>query len=1110
MSVFDLSAHDLNRLPQPGEAGKWVGSDLQDVASDLRAGEGQSSRSGIRSVPDAWAQMLLARDALFEPGNTLHDETRGQWRALIATIALAPRYKQFYSLSVLPFADAKGRLTRLLLGTVMAPRTSMCDTVSWETDTAAIQLTDVRSRITSTIGLAVPDIVTAPGRAFPALRVAGVPWLADGPVDPTTVNISSIEASIIAGFCNNLAESARRLPVTANPSTTQVRQKLIDSVAAFANAAAAIGNGKWQTRAGGSSGLPWPRPLDAALVAPPEIVSDVAAGGSECAVKVRADIELPFRSIILADPALASADRPAHHIQLFDTWTLADAEVRLPEIKAIAARHGHLVLGPSDLLTANLVGHADGSTMPGHNEEAAKHFLPVTPTVLLILSGEALGAAAIVRPQGATIQAGIRLQMIDGTSHDLVRDYIGDRLKPAERLANFAMWPDFISPDWKHHVARASSNPAIDPCLVLAGAGRVIAADLTECSDDRRGDRVTQWSTLAVLDRNRQQDFGRGSAILTQFPLSDPSDGKQSSLQAWCSTTIEALFMTLNGEPAGCVVPKLKRLAAHIAVQRATVAIDFGTSNTIVRWARDGQVQGTPQLKSRVVQPIAAPSGGATFTDNARLDLVFFLPVIDQAMPFPTMILERSLPSGISADVDCAEQAIYFADRQGSGTISGLLGLLAGDTIKANIKWDSTAIGKLRATRFLRQLVMMIGAELATEGLPPSAIDWRLSYASAFEPVQQQKFRALIGEAIDRLTGTATASRTFHPEGLAAKQALALDGTIQSTSSLIVLLDIGGGTTDVAIWHGSQTLWQGSFRVAARSFFTEALVRHPSILDATGALDAAAANKLRDWSRDGNANGRDAGAARNLVELTIGQPDFDEKFRKAMRLNGQNQDWRALEIAATTAVSGMLWYLGRLLKRRLTDKEWEVPAVDLAAPTIALAGRGASYFRHLDPEGTIHLPAILGMLTRAMDFPDAVPNVYFSPTPKREVVDGLLSLSGQQPITSPSFSAAILGEKLSYQGTEWSADTDLAAVPMPDASPDISLSETRAFLAALKDSTGIAIDLTRPTSGGTLQGAVTTAMKSPFRYSGAAKPAAIETPLFILGLAALVDELVKL
>jgi hypothetical protein len=339
----------------------------------------------------------------------------------------------------------------------------------------------------------------------------------------------------------------------------------------------------------------------------------------------------------------------------------------------------------------------------------------------------------------------------------------------------------------------------------------------------------------------------------------------------------------------------------------------------------------------------------------------------------------------------------------------------------------------------------------------------------------------------------------FHSEGAAAMQALVVGSRVGSAGALVVMIDIGGGTSDVAIWQGTRTLWEGSFRLAAREFFTDLLVRYPGILKSTGAIDARGVERLVEWTKGKEPQPR---KARNLVELALGRANFNDDFGRALIDRIYNPEWLALEEAASVALGGMLWYVGRVIAIR--SAEWGLSKVDLGCPTIALVGRGSSYFKHLDPHADARLPKLARMLTTAMGTPEATPEIYFSPTPKQEVVDGLLALDNQ--ISSPlqRGEGAVIGEQIEINGKVLPPETELARLPTPETAPTIDISEMRSFLHALKIETGIDVDLTKKIDNVSRQNAVMSAIRDPFN-----KREPVTSPLFILGLRGLVGELAK-
>ena len=79
------------------QAGIWKDADinfLQGLANSLDCGESIKDMGSVDSIPDMWARPLLFKMALFDLEPTkqfvtgLHEKVRGEWRALLAMLAL--------------------------------------------------------------------------------------------------------------------------------------------------------------------------------------------------------------------------------------------------------------------------------------------------------------------------------------------------------------------------------------------------------------------------------------------------------------------------------------------------------------------------------------------------------------------------------------------------------------------------------------------------------------------------------------------------------------------------------------------------------------------------------------------------------------------------------------------------------------------------------------------------------------------------------------------------------------------------------------------------------------------------------------------------------------
>ena len=1112
MTVYNLPALSGN-VTTPGTPGTWTElQSLEALALDLKAGEAQQQRESVRSVPDPWAQVLLAGEALANKDHELHSDITAQWRALIATVALQTSFADVYRLTVdsLPVAGDRtddksnprsgGVLRDLLLGS-LAPAATASEGVGWAGNTAIVSIGRVeRSRVGTCVpvALAVPDILLAPGRPFRGIDIPGAPWLKGGPSDPTRAGLSADALQLVHDFATALREAMELQPASGRDAATQVA--LADALDKLATdcVPADVTRVPTDSRPGSHN---WPAPASGALNAVAVIAFPPGTGLSDCALECRADIRSPFSSIILADPAIAGTlGRPDLRVRLFNQFMLSDVPQRLPEIKEAAAKAGHLVLAVEDALVS-VIARLDRSTIPANADGARDLVLPITPLLLLVQPGEALALAAILQDRGDRVEAGVELRLNGGRAHRLVRTYGARQVERVDRLDDLGMWPNFAADSWRHYAVRAESRSGAELVLAVAASGALVAADLQE-----RPASLAAWIASRVINLDQgEQQLGSSKptgAKLVHFPFNPPSDRDNRGVQAWSTHAYEALFMTYKDQPVGCVVPVLARPLKD-AAKTATVAVDFGTSNTIARIDRPGVGRSEVKLGARVLNPIDPAVGLERYDGPQRKGFSDFLPIDGATMPFPTIMKTRSAVVPVAETVCGATETIYFADaRVGADEFEWI----SQGNLRADIKWDSSKEGNRRTLRFLRQLLMMIAADLAADDVDPKAIRWRFSYPNAFNKDQRDELKRAMKQACEALVGDPVAASELevHSEGEAAMQSLVRDETLSSAGNLVLMLDIGGGTTDIAIWRGVHTLWQGSFRLAAREFFTEPLARRPEILgDAMGGLDDATRQRLAGWAdeaKDGNRT-----RARSLVELRLNAPGFNRGFHDAFATHSRDPNWLALERTATVALGGMLWYLGRLLKHRT---EWALTSADLGEITVALGGRGSTYFTHIDPEKNGRLVRIARLLAIAAGV-DATPSVYFSPSPKQEVVDGLLSL----PVGSTAMASVdermILGEAvtmtLGQDRRIFAAVDDLAQVPASDASPEIDLSEMTAFLAALQKVTGHRIDLTQRIADGTLESSLKSSVRK--RLNDSRRP--LEAPMFILALRRLVEELAR-
>jgi hypothetical protein len=310
-------------------------------------------------------------------------------------------------------------------------------------------------------------------------------------------------------------------------------------------------------------------------------------------------------------------------------------------------------------------------------------------------------------------------------------------------------------------------------------------------------------------------------------------------------------------------------------------------------------------------------------------------------------------------------------------------------------------------------------------------------------------------------------------------------------ASLLVMLDIGGGTTDIAVRNGDAPVWRGSVRLAGGDFFTSWL-----------AANAGTLRDLRVFDDDPTAGlpaDEDHAAQRRLlVELAVNERGFSDRLGQAIaRAAGRDARLEALRATATVALGGLLWYTGRVLKGLAADGRLSPDVV--AAPSVALAGRGATYFRHLaaaDQEGLGRL-----LLAGAGRTGNATP--VFSRAPKHEVARGLLGEASPRASEADTALPLGIGVTLSSGLGVLPPDAPLSRVAGAKIA-NVDLDDMDAFLLALREHTGIGVAIG---GDGVLRGGSTMQAQARQALQRAADTGEVTEPPFVTALKVLVGML---
>lgn len=1102
------SGHNFKDATSPGS---WqsISGTLGELGEALDVDE-QATVDVVRSTPDPWAQARSFADAVLAPAGR-SKRLIGQWRGLVALFALSAHYEDTYRLALRPVALGERRSRFASVMTQLLPQSGLPAPVGdvshgWDRPVIIrISELDADRRpmgMGRDLGILNPACLVAAGRDVGAIRVAGVPWMRQGPVDPTQLNGSDAlhpaELQMLAAYLKRLDDDVASLCAGHGSAEQQdqlkhlrarlqsYRDDCLESVRYNGADEPPVKVEKGETL---EDGLPrlyqsFATPVRAT---PPE------PGTSDCIIRLRDDLRdpAPFKGLILLDPALATPERPATRIRFWGLKTLQQALTGpLSEREALReaiAKAGYMLVTPDDLLTRILVKLDDvdrPARIPAHPDTLADHLLPLSPVVLLIRKPDELASSVTLSRDG---KLSVTLS-VGGRSHVLSRRYV-DKPQAGEGrlvretdwgLGDFALWPNFTADHWHHYYARIdySTNSLNRLRGRFAMSGRLLADLLRQDqAPERRAEKIAHWADAAPLDN-------RGSAsILDRIPeyegrkfkghgltrLRATNSGGRASEVQMSTLAFEAAFFSVAVDPDQ---PPLPAGLSLLRINEATTshghagvaAIDFGTTNTVACLNDTVPLR----LNARVVHPIEA-AGDRITAASVELNQKFrdFMPVDDRRLPSPTVIINRPLDTAgrelLDADASLNDAVLirhlmYFQpDFAEDGTISAIpiqewSALL--NNIKYNLKWSSAPEMRDAARRFLRQMMLMIACEWTASGGDAAKLKWHFSRPK--DMGDDGDFLQQLRTALADVVGSPApdAIRPIKYEGDAAAAYILDEQTkAQGTRGTVnVILDIGGGTTDIAIWDNGRPLRQlfsTSMRLAGGDFFTDHIMRNPEVLEDFG---------LKAWSNviQQLASESDTDLQANIHyigELLFSGKTLDAAIERNWSRVSGTDNVRSLKETSYLFLGGIAWFVGRLLRNLIRDGELQQSALDDIA--VAFCGRGSGLFVRLhghDPRARTEISRLMLLIPAAAGVARPnYPQVQVSPFPKIEVAAGMIiSANDEDLVISPgggSDGGINFGDEVAALASE--PDVDPAERLYSSTPLEIGIEDLQPFLTAL-------------------------------------------------------------
>jgi hypothetical protein len=980
-------------------AGQWdvrKQTELEDLSGSLDV---ERVEFEVNSIPDMWARPLLFEMALFDRHHALHPRVRGEWRGLLAVIAL--RELRVISMSVrsveIPQVNADGGTAMVSQPSApdflnalskLTPRKTLAPDTSWH----KLYIFLLRNR---PIGITSPTTLVCTATECLG-RITTVPW-SDGRflTDPTA-QISYGEKEALASWLNTLKDSLLHHEGLQQTKEWNTLDGLIDDyitdLGGAPERAASLSDMSLQMTAGFFSYL------------------DRAVKNEGDGDPKRSHVRLlpsrpgePKPSILVVDRTIADQWRMQEHdIIVYGTIPL---ETTIPfsgmggQRNQIAGQNLNEAewWTPKDFFTKKLFVVEQKDAFPGamkakipgadvlrYQNQQITPILPIEKRLIDYLNINDLSQRLSFEQSNDGIIARLRLRLSgpdgNGREFEIRQEYRfkeNEVISLGESVPVLEVWPNFTIRDgkWKTYYTYYSAEGASNTFTAEPYTPGAPTPEVQPFTNNRG--EVERIITRAEL---------YPEVMVCKAPVAN----------------VETNSMELI--PAGVMLIEHPKVAE---LQRNTVniGIDFGTTSTNV-YIKEGNSDPRPIVFEDHFLQVAAPG-------SARPTLYdYFLPGEPVPAPFLTLFNDFNLQVNPQQLRPLLDGHIYFLQDYKKFDVNSKK---AGE-IATDLKWSSKNINQVRARAFLEQICLQSAAEAVLGGA--SEVIWAYSFPTAFSnAVIRQSFPRIWGQVTGACsTATGLTQPPESPRSKTESEASALffrRHDKASTSMGTVCIDIGGSTSDIAIWQDDELRWQSSVRLAGRDIFLDFLHSRPEVLQLFGLdisnLKSATGNQSAFYAQ---SDALLEGAGKSILEL--------------LPNHVANEQVQQLIQFIALGLSGLFYYVGLVLNY-LTSKE----IYRKQMPDIYVGGNGAKMFHWLDV-GSYSMKSPINelfkkALLQASGFASTeIFKLKISSRPKAEAAYGLVC-DEDLKINENNFEEVLAGEKFVENGQEKNWDQTIKA-----------------------------------------------------------------------------------
>lgn len=895
----------------------------------------------ISSIPDMWARPMLFEMALFNKEHALHQRILGEWRGLLAMIAL----KEVLGLNrltatqvTLPVIqppqngesqeeNASEQRDFLLTLAKLLPEASLAADTSWRT--LYIFLFNGQP-----IGMTSPTtLVVTAADYLNRISAQEVDWYNGTHLKDPSQTLPPLHKSILSGWLNNLINS-----IGAHGGLDIGRWNLLAGL--LRNFKNDLGDGTCNLSLS-RFGIQGP---GAGIFKYLDRPADENIQNTSHVRLIPSEDRTPTKPLLVFDRSIAEQwDIPAQNVTVDRALTLASAQVKVQNAEVWRA---------ADFFTKKLfVIYQENAfpntlaqqslTLPG-GSTIVTPILPLRQELMQYLTAEDLAQ----RLRWEQTPEGIRVHLLLQLSGPDPEDATG---RPAEVVSNLyrrediqtldnvpilEIWPDFQAAGWNAYYSCYST----DDVKATFTAKPFTLGEAKESEVQLGGRRRRRyWLTESYPE-----------AIICQAVVPNTQTGQ------------------LDPHDAGLLLLTCPQKEVQAQGTTYHVGVDFGATSTTI-CARVGQQPLTVNFANRKVSVTA--SG-----DRAQAQLFdFFLPRQESEMPVLSFFQDFFNNSA-------AEELRPFLD--GHAYLLETAELFDPNTkgLAYDLKWSANDQDRKRVRAFLTQLCLQTAAELINRGA--TGASWSFSYPTAFNDEQIEGFPGIWSQVIAdcaKQSGLRAVSPAKSRRTESEATALYFVKHKQAATDLgTVFIDIGGSTSDISVWQKRRPVWQTSVLLAGRSIFSAYLWHHPEFLGLFG-LNVSRLSEVK------NQQGTDRRPYYALTDALLRYNS--ERIFQQLPVHAGTGPVKALRQHLALGVSGLFYYVGSLLQYLMRKGIYQQEV-----PNVYVGGNGSRIFRWLDIDGDERINALYkAVFAQGAGWTDEKAfRVVLSPEPKREAAFGLI------------------------------------------------------------------------------------------------------------------------